>query len=140
MGQELRQPASHPDSEASFPVSLLPRLLGTTWKRNTDRMRKEQTFLSARKSLRRSQAPKSPCLLTITQKTQKPKKSKTKTKTRKIQRDYGRNEKDQKISTMILTNNKTPKIVLCIIKEEIRLKCPIINLLKTHTHTYINFI
>lgn len=60
----------------------------------------------------------------------------------------GRNEKDQKISAMIMTNNKTPKMLFYITKEGIRFNGPLINLLKIHiyvcvcvhrhTHTHIH--
>lgn len=50
----------------------------------------------------------------------------------------GRKEKDQKISPRILTNSETPKILLCIIKEEIRFIHPIVSLLKIHIYIYLN--
>lgn len=64
VGQELKQPVSHPDSEASYSQLLGPRLhscpglLRTMRKRKTDRMRREQTLPSARETLRRKSSPK----------------------------------------------------------------------------------
>lgn len=47
-----------------------------------------------------------------------------------VQGTMGGNERDQKTSAAIMTNNRTPKLLLCITKEESRLNGPIINLLK----------
>lgn len=60
-------------------------------------------------------------------------------KEKAAQRTMGVNENDQKISATIMTNNKLPKMLFCITKEEIRLNGPIINLLKIHIHIYIYF-
>lgn len=49
----------------------------------------------------------------------------------------GESERDQEITAAIMTNKKTPKMLFCITKEEIRLNGPIINLLKIHIYIYI---
>lgn len=52
----------------------------------------------------------------------------------------GGNERDQKTSAAIMTNNRNPKMLLCITKEESRLNGPIINLLKIHIYIYYIYI
>lgn len=66
------------------------------------------------------------------------KKKKKKKKT--VQGTMGGNERDQKTSAAIMTNNRTPKLLLCITKEESRLNGPIINLLKIHIYIYYIYI
>lgn len=48
----------------------------------------------------------------------------------------GVHEKDQKISAVIMTNNKPSKTLLCITSAEIRLNGSIINWLEIHIYTY----
>lgn len=50
----------------------------------------------------------------------------------------GESERDQEITAAIMTNKKTPKMLFCITKEEIRLNGPIINLLKIHIYIYLS--
>lgn len=41
---------------------------------------------------------------------------------------------------MIMTNQKIPKMLLCITKEAMRLNSPITNLLTTHTYLYTFYL